>query len=153
MLELLTPPHILNSDTHDTPCIIFLEDFTSFDDLLKVRADVRDLKLVPIKSDEMQKYYHSFDKKELLKTINFNKSNFLFLENKFPYLLPKDVSQNIIWIKENTPQKQVYSFINKKITEIGNDIILFERPFGIKTKLVKPSFPFLRHIHFWYKKI
>ena len=66
---------------------------------------------------------------------------------------PKDVSQNIIWIKENTPQKQVYSFINKKITEIGNDIILFERPFGIKTKLVKPSFPFLRHIHFWYKKI
>jgi hypothetical protein len=59
--------------------------------------------------------------------------------------------QNIVWIQENTPQNKVLEFLNAKIQELNTDIILFERPFGIKTKLVKPSFPFIRHIHLWTK--
>jgi len=154
---LLTPNSILEKEIHDTPFIIFPEDFKSFDDLLKVRNDIRDLRLVPIKSDEMQKKYHSFNKEDLLRTIQFDDSNFLFLENSFPYMLPADVSQNIIWIKEGTSQKDILNYIDDKICyffELNNNFepILFERPFGIKTKLVKGSFPFIRHIHFWYKR-
>ena len=151
--SLFTPKHILLAENHPQPYLIFPEDFKSFDELLKHRDLIRDLRLVPIKSDEMQKYYHSFDKDALLKTIQFNNSNFLFLKNSFPYYLPNDVEQNIVWIQENTPETEVIEFIDSKIQEINTDVILFERPFGIKTKLVKPSFPFIRHMHFWNKKL
>jgi len=158
-LHLLTPQYILEKETHEQPFIIFLEDFKSFDDLLKAKMDIRDLKLVPIKTDEMQKKYHSIDKDTLMNTIQFGNSNFLFLENQFPYMLPTDVAQNIIWIKEGTNQKEVIRYIDDLFVDFFEkrngdfDLILFERPFGIKTKLVKGSFPFVRHIHFWYKKL
>jgi len=155
MIDILTPNSILCSEVeHSKPFIIFPEDFKSFEDLLKVKDLIRDLKLVPIKSDEMQLYYHSFTKEELLKTIQFKDSNFLFIKNSFPYMLPEDVEQYVIWIKQDTKQEQVINFIEEKCLALNTkDIILFERPFGIKTKLVKPSFPFIRHIHFWHKKL
>ena len=56
--SLLTPQSILQREELEKPYLIFPEDFKSFDDLLKVRELIRDLRLVPIKSDEMQKYYH-----------------------------------------------------------------------------------------------
>ena len=156
--KLLTSQNILIKEELDKPYLIFIEDFKSFDDLLKVRELIRDLRLVPIKSEEMQKYYHSFDKNQLLETIKFDNSHCLFLKNQFPYMLPNDVEQYIIWIKDNTSQKEVFEFIDKKcidLFELNNDFqpIIFERPFGMKTKLVKPSFKFIRHIHFWYKKL
>lgn len=156
--SLLTPQHILQKEELEKPYLIFTEDFKSFEDLLKVRELIRDLRLVPIKSDEMQKHYHSFDKNYLLETIKFQNSNFLFLKNHFPYMLPDDVEQFIIWIKDGTSQKDVIEFIDNKcidLFEINNNFqpILFERPFIAKTKLVKPSFPFIRHIHFWFKKL
>jgi hypothetical protein len=150
--NLLTPQNILQKEEHENPFIIFPQDFKSFEDLLEVRELIRDLKLVPIKSDIMQQYYHSFSKEQLLNQINFINSNILFLENNFPYLLPEDVSQNIIWIKENTSDNEVFSFIEEKISKLG-DVILFERSPLIKTKLVKSSFPHIKHIHLWYKKL
>lgn len=150
--DLLTPLHLLQKEEHEKPYIIFLQDFKSFEDLLEVRDLIRYLKLVPIKSDKMQEYYHSFDKEQLLSQINFDASNILYLENNFPYLLPEDVSQNIIWIKENTSDNEVFSFIEEKISKLG-DVILFERSPLIKTKLVKSSFPHIRHIHLWHKKL
>ena len=149
--NLLTPEHILQKEEHQKPFIIFPQDFQSFNDLLQVKDLIRDLKLVPIKSDEMQKYYHSFSKEELLNQIKFS-SNILYLENNFPYLLPKDVSQNIIWIKEETSDTEILNFIEEKISHLG-DVILFERSPLIKTKLVKSSFPHIRHIHLWHKKL
>jgi hypothetical protein len=149
--KLLTPPHILNKLEHDNPFIIFPEDFKSFDELLQCREDIRDLRLVPIKSDEMQIKYHSIDKADLLSSINFENEDILFMQNNFPYLLPNDLNQMIIWIKEGTLEEKVIEFIEEKITLYGEDVILFERPFNIKTKLVKGSFPLVRHIHFWHK--
>ena len=73
------------------------------------------------------------------------------MPNQFPYLLPEDTSQNIIWIKDGTSEAEVQVFIYNRILEIEKDIIMFERPFNVKTKMVKGSFPFIRHIHFWYK--
>jgi hypothetical protein len=150
--NLFTPKNLLEQEEHDSPYIIFPQDFKSFEDLLKVRDLIRDLKLVPIKSDKMQEYYHSFSKEQLLNQINFINSNILYLENNFPYLLPEDVSQNIIWIKENTSDTEIFNFIEEKISQLG-DIILFERSPLIKTKLVKSSFPHIRHIHLWHKKL
>jgi hypothetical protein len=149
--KLLTPPHILNKLEHDNPFIIFPEDFKSFDELLQCREDIRDLRLVPIKSDQMQIKYHSIDKADLLSSINFENEDILFMQNNFPYLLPNDLNQMIIWIKEGTLEEKVIEFIEEKITLYGEDVILFERPFNIKTKLVKGSFPLVRHIHFWHK--
>ena len=149
--KLLTPPHILNKLEHDNPFIIFPDDFKSFDELLQCREDIRDLRLVPIKSDEMQIKYHSIDKADLLSSINFENEDILFMQNNFPYMLPNDLNQMIIWIKEGTLEEKVIEFIEEKITLYGEDVILFERPFNIKTKLVKGSFPLVRHIHFWHK--
>jgi hypothetical protein len=147
--DLLTPQNILQKEEHEQPYIIFPQDFKSFDDLLEVRELIRDLRLVPIKSDDMQKYYHSFSKEHLLNQINFTDSNILYLKNNFPYLLPEDVSQNIIWIKEGTSDIEIFNFIEDKIENLG-DVILFERSPLIKTKLVKSSFPHIKHIHLWH---
>lgn len=150
--NLLTPKNILLQEEHEAPYIIFKQDFSSFEDLLQVRDLIRNLKLVPIKSDKMQEYYHSFSKEQLLNQINFTNSNILYLENNFPYLLPEDVSQNIIWIKQGTSDTEIFNFIEEKILQLG-DVILFERSSLIKTKLVKSSFPHIRHIHLWHKKL
>jgi len=140
----------------DKPSIIFTKDFPSFDDLIKVKEEIQQLKLVPIKSDEIYEKYHSIANEDLISSIEFT-SNVIFLENMYPYLLPEDISQNIIWIKDNTSEIEIHNFIKDKYTELSLsrqnfDAIIFERPLNITTKLVKGSFPQIRHIHFWFKK-
>ena len=152
MSNLLTPNHVLNKEHYEKPAIIFPNDFKSFGDLYIHRDLIRHLELVPIKSDEMHKKYHATDKEELMASIDFSNNNIIFMENKFPYMLPEDVSQNIIWVKDGTKQSEVLYFLYNKILEHGLDSIIFERPNNITTKLVKGSFPFIRHIHFWCRK-
>jgi len=151
--DLITPLSILNKKDYDKPYVLLPKDFKCYNDILELRHMIRDLELVPIKSEEIHKKYHSIDKEELLSSINFKDSNILFKENEFPYLLPKDVSQNLIWIQNGTEEKDVLDFLQEKIDEFGDDVIIFERPNNIKTELVKGSFPYIRHIHFWYKTI
>ena len=150
--ELLTPNSVLNKKEHNKPYVLLLKDFKSYDDILKYRHMIRDLELVPIKSDEMYQKYHSIDTQKLLESIDFTDSPILFKENEFPYLLPNDVSQYLIWIQKGTPEKMILKFVQSKIDKYGDDVILFERPLNIKTELVKGSFPHIRHIHFWFKK-
>lgn len=149
--DLLTSDDILNKKEFKQPYVLLPKDFKCYDDILKYRHMVRDLELVPIKSDEIHKKYHSVDTEKLLKSIDFSKSPILFKENEFPYLLPKDVAQYLIWIQNLTPQKEVLNFLQSKIDEYGENVIIFERPLNIKTQLVKGSFPHIRHIHFWFK--
>ena len=47
----------------------------------------------------------------------------------------------------------ILKFVQSKIDKYGYDVILFERPLNIKTELVKGSFPYIRHIHFWHRLI
>jgi hypothetical protein len=143
----------LRARVYVEPSVIYLEDFSSFDELLSFRDKIRDLELVPIKSDDMHKKYHSIDKSELLVSVEFNNSNIILTENKFPYMLPEDVSQNLIWIKDGTSQEEVIDFVEEQVRNHGmSNVIIFERPNNIDVKLVKGSFPFIRHIHFWHKK-
>lgn len=148
--ELITPKSVFDKTEHSKPYVLFLKDFKCYDDILKYRRMVRDLELVPIKSDEMYKKYHSIDTEKLIQSIEFTEP-ILFRKNDFPYLLPQDVSQYLIWIQKDTPEKDVLEFLQSKIDEYGDDVIIFERPLNIKTELVKGSFPHIRHIHFWFK--
>ncbi len=150
--DLLTPSSVLNKKEHKKPYILLPKDFKCYDDILKYRNMVRDLELVPIKSDEIYEKYHSIDTEKLLKSIDFTDSPILFQKNEFPYLLPNDVEQYLIWIQKGTSEKLVLKFLQSKINKYGYNVILFERPLNIKTELVKGSFPLIRHIHFWFKK-
>lgn len=152
LAEYITPNHVLSREQHNQPFIIFPEDYKSFEDLFKYKDLIRNLELLPIKSDLMYKKYHDSDQLELIKSIDFLNNNILFMENQFPYMLPEDVSQNILWIKDGTKQSEVFYFLYNKLLEIGLEVIIFERPNNITTKLVKGSFPHIRHIHFWHKK-
>jgi len=143
----------LRARVYGDPSVIYVEDFSSFEELLSFRDKIRDMELVPIKSDDMHKKYHATDKMELMSSIDFGSSNIIFSENKFPYMLPEDVSQNLIWIKDGTSQLEVISFVEEHVRTHGmSNVIIFERPNNIDVKLVKGSFPFIRHIHFWHKK-
>ncbi len=151
--ELLTPKYILNKITHEKPYVILPQDFKSYDDLLKHRDMIRDLKLVPVKSEEIHQKYNSLNKEELLKNFDFSKSPILFQKNEYPYLLPLDVNQYLIWVQNGTPEDMVLEFLQNKIDEYGDDVIIFERSLNIETPLVKGSFKHLRHIHFWFKLV
>ena len=114
LINMMTPGFILNKTEHDKPAIIFSEDFKSFTDLYIHKELIRNLELVPIKSDEMYKKYHDTKKEELINSINFGINNIIFLKNQFPYILPNDVEQNLIWIKKGTTQSEYYIlFITK----------------------------------------
>lgn len=151
--DILTPKEILNKKNHERPFVIFVEDFPTFKDLYKVRHEIRDLRLVPLKSDEIYKEYHSYDKNELLKTVNFGENDIFISDNQFPYMLPENTHQKLIWVKENVEDHILEYYLYNLIKEIGTEeIISFERPLNIDTFLVKGSFPQIRHIHFWYEK-
>ena len=98
--------------TEIKPFIIFPDDFKNFEKLFLYRDDIKKLKLIPIKSDEMQRKYHNVSKEELLNGINFNGKNIILLENQYKYMLPEDIWQGIIWIKEGTNETEVIKFIN-----------------------------------------
>jgi hypothetical protein len=134
------------------PYVIFTEDFKSFDELYEYRQMIFNLELVPIKSDEIHKKYHSVNTEDLIKSIDFDKNNILFKKNDYPYLLPNDIEQYLIWIKKDTSDKEVKEFLQEKIKEYKK-AITFERSPEITTELVKGSFKYIRHIHFWFKHI
>lgn len=151
--DIMTPKEILNGNKHERPFVIFVEDFPTFKDLYKVRHEIRDLRLVPLKSDEIYNKYHSVDKEELLRTVDFGNNDIFISENEFPYMLPPNTSQNLIWIKDGVEDSIIENYLHQIIKEIGTEeVILFERPINIDTFLVKGSFPQIRHIHFWYEK-
>lgn len=157
--KLTTPKEILEFDVYPRPKIISPEVFTSFDSILPFKDKIRKLTLVPIKDDNMHAIYNSTtDKSVLIEELNkyFSISEIFLLENQFPYWLPNDLEQNIIWIKNSEiSEKEILEFITKCAKYLNTDInklILFERPLKTTSLLVKGTFPAYRHIHFWIKK-
>ncbi len=151
----MTPIEILEQTEFEQAWPILPERFPTFDDLLKWKDKIRDLVLLPVKSDEMRAYYKTLDKEKLAKDV-WNKlgdSRFAFAENEFPYMVPENTLQFIIWIKDPLESRvSVATYIAKLVSERGfklSDLILFERPIGITATLVKGTFPLIRHIHLW----
>jgi hypothetical protein len=156
--NLMTPQEILEKDIFEEPYIILPEDFKRFNDLLKYREEIRTLKLVPFKEKVMHEKYNSLDKGQLFTEVQqyFFDKNIVVKDNLYFYLLPYDCTQQLIWIKDKSISTQeIVEFISSVIEENHlnlNDIILFERPLGIKAKYIKGTFPQIRHIHFWTRK-
>lgn len=158
IFSLMTPVVLLSQSEFDRPDIILPEKFNSFEDLLDRREEIKNLKLVPIKNEYMHNLYNSLDRNELLEEVNSHlvDSNITQTANKYPYWLPEDVSQTLIWVKEGTGELEIYFFLARLLSRLEKspaDIILFERPSHTKSTLVKGTFPAVRHIHLWTKII
>ena len=154
--HLLTPPSVLGGDVSD-PYVIRQTEFTKFEELLEYRIEIKNLKLVPVKTQEMYDKYHKSDTgiwTEKVKDI-IDENGIVLLDNEFTYDLPEDVSQKVVWISPNLNEDEIKEFISKAIHHLGldkNEVILFERPKNVDMNLIKGSFPSIRHIHFWHKK-
>jgi hypothetical protein len=151
----MTPNSVLESTEFGQAFPILPERFPTFDDLIVWRQQIRDLILLPVKSDEMRAYYKTLDKEQLAKNVWKWLANerFIINTNEFPYMVPKSTLQYIIWIKDPTESRESVADFIKTIVESNDwkldDLILFERPIGITTKLVKGTFPMIRHVHLW----
>ena len=154
---LMTPKSVLQSTDFTTPDVIRPIEFSSFKEIEKYREEIRTLKLVPIKNDEIHEKYNALDKDVLAKDITkmFKDSPIVLTHNEFPYWLPEDLEQGLVWIHEGVDEDEVISFIAKAAWTLRinlNDLIIFERPLATKSILVKGTFPHFRHIHFWSKR-
>lgn len=155
IIELMTPIEILNCREFGEAQPILPNHFSTFNDLIMARNSIRNLSILPLKTDEMRAYYKTLDKNLLEQDIlrSFASCQIFMSENEFPYFLPPDTIQYIIWIKyPSMSHKDVARFIAKMVQEKGfnlDELILFERPRGIQTKLVRGTFPAIRHIHLW----
>ncbi len=157
--EIWTPDEILAQTEFEEPYRIDPIIFPSFKSLLNRRDYIRNLRLLPIKTDADQVTYHAQPHdslKDLVSKYFGENDDLAMAPNKFPYFLPKDTYQYIVWIKDQSVQNEkVYEFVAKaKIAlSVPNDeIILFERPKNTKSKLVKGTLPEFRHVHFWIRK-
>lgn len=153
---LMTPSNVLSATEFEEPFVIRPSEFPTFDTLLEYRAAIRNLRLVPVKDPEVHALYKSLDHSVLRAELESQMSdcNIGIAENKFKYWLPDDVDQYLVWVKQ-AEEERVHEFISVAagVLDVNiNDLILFERPLGITSKLVKGTFPAIRHIHFWTRK-
>lgn len=154
---LMTPDEILHQRDFPKPEVIDPFKYSNFDSLIGRRDDIRYLRLLPVKSGEEYTRYHDVSK-ELLEgfILDYLKDSKLTMAiNRFPYWLPEDLGQYIIWASNPyTPNLEIAEFIARIMPLVGlslYEIILFERPKNITQKLIRGTFPDIRHIHLWIK--
>jgi hypothetical protein len=122
-----------------------------FDWLMENRERIRMLQFMPIKDDDVRARYNSLDKDELARPILEQFASgirMLTQENKFPYALGADVSQWLVWLDDDWSHEQAHPQIVKTF---GTDIVSFERNRQAEGKLLKGTFPRIRHIHVWIR--
>jgi hypothetical protein len=127
----------------------------NFNSLLVRREMIRDLKLLPRKSQEAYDHYHSLDHVQLKNEINemLVLDPIFLIPNSYPYDLPADVDQRILWIAPEFGS--VFYFIAQVLTKFEikiDDVIGFERSTTSKEPFVRGSFPHVRHLHLWFRK-
>ena len=157
VVRLMTPDEILHQRDFPKPEVIDPFKYPSFDSLIGRRDDIRCLRLLPVKSDEEYARYHGIPK-ELLEgyVMDYLKDSKLTMAiNRFPYWLPEDLGQYIIWASNpHIPNLEIVEFIARIMPLAGlslEEIILFERPKNINQRLIRGTFPDIRHIHLWVK--
>lgn len=157
VLDIMTPPEILLDREFIRPRIINPQIYPDFQSLVEDRQKVRDLELLPIKTEEEYVRYHQQDKKDLERQVKeiLGSSRIAFAPNLFPYWLPEDLEQSLVWTSDPAIKRnEIAGFIAKLMSVLNINLeqtILFERPINIETKLVRGTFASVRHIHFWHK--
>lgn len=158
VLDIMTPKAVLQRTEFEKPLIISPLNVPTFRDLLSLKEMIRMLEVVPVKDDQMYQHYKTVDKEVLYVELmeNFKDDVHVFTqENKFPYWLPSDTQQRLVWASPVATDQQVAVHIadlleseNRKPAEV----IIFERPIGIQSLLVRGTFPKIRHLHLWTRK-
>lgn len=151
--KLRTPSSLLAKVDLPEPEPIFPWNYPTFKDLYQVQDKIRDLKLSPIKKPEDQAYYKTFSREVLADEVleMMGDHDFLFMPNKFPYCLPWDTNQFILWIKDTVSEKAINLKL-EKLVELCGDSILFERSRVTTTPLSRGTIKKVRHIHLWCSK-
>lgn len=149
--------HLLSPESLATDAgqagVIIPEWYPDFDSLLERRDHIRELRLLPVKDDATHDLYNGTDKTMLEAELRLllADSPTLVMENRFPYWLPVDVRQYVLWTTED--REASARFLAAAVARIGGEPIVFERPHGATGKLVRGTFPAIRHLHLWVKKI
>lgn len=155
--HLVTPSEIKRRTHFEFPKVIHPKTYANFNSLLINRQAIRDLELLPVKTDQDRASYNAMDRDVLLadlRDLMGNETMFL-APNSYPYHLPGDVDQNIIWVADAGAHVNEGYFMAQIMTafEIDlMDVIAFERSRETTSKLVKGSFNRMRHAHFWVRK-
>lgn len=156
--QLMTPEELLERTEIEKPAVIIPEWYPTFDSLLAERERIRTLRLLPVKNDEQYAHYHNQDKADLVREIEgyVQEAPLVLKQNHFPYFLPDDVEQSIIWMRDpDTDREKITGFIEGVMREsqlTPNEVILFERPMKTKSYLVKGTIQEVRHMHFWTRR-
>ncbi len=157
VLDLMTPPEILTRGEFEYPEVIIPGKYPDFNSLLKARDRIRRLELLPVKTEAEYARYHKQPKEQLIGQVldYLGDSNLALAYNIYPYWLPGDLEQSMVWVKDpSTSENEIAEFIarcTRLYKTLPEELILFERPLKISTKIVRGTFPDLRHIHYWRK--
>jgi hypothetical protein len=168
IVSLMTPAEIIVKPASlSEPTKIIPRYATEYQDLLDRREDIRNLRFLPIKTEECRQYFKSLDHELLTSRLlcQLNGARFGYDLNMYPYLLPQDVVQKLIWIiPPHSIRKSIdaYIYFQQRIAlfilEIckrekinPQEIILFERP-DSEQFMIKGTFPQIKHMHFWHHK-
>jgi len=133
--------------------------FPDFDSL-KIQEDkIRNLDLVPRRSDEVQADYELVSANDFVRLVDdyyfANGTGMALVRETHPTDLPADVDQHVVWFKDGTTKEEVAEFIGEFLIKqwLGiEDVILFERSRKTKTPLVGAAIHKYRHIHIWTRK-
>jgi hypothetical protein len=158
ILSLLTPRYLLEQTDFPAPELIHPENYPNFDALLEERERIRTLQLLPVRTPEDRKHYQSQPQEQMRSTVEsyLEGTDFALQRNPFPYHLPSDVGEHIVWIKDKEASPEAISeFLAPSLTKIKHtpdSIILFEKSHLTQTKIVRGTYPHRRHIHLLLKK-
>lgn len=156
--SIMTPLSLINGDiAPDNPKKILPDVFSDFNSILDAREEIRHLRLLPVKHNSARAVYHSISKDVLAAEVHqqLGDRQIILAENAYPYFLPPDVIQNIVWVTDSVSHADTINFIASRVIQLQinpDELILFERPRTSSTPLVRGTFPAVRHVHFWYKR-
>lgn len=154
--QLMTPDSVLAKNEFKSPELIYPDTYPDFNSLLSERLRIRNLELLPVRSDaDLGRYRQSSQERLTDKVRSYlGLSRMVLARNNYPYLLPDDTEQCLVWAK-NERDALIPQFIAKamKVQRLtSNDIILFERPARSTVLIVKGTIPDIHHVHIWMRK-
>lgn len=152
--ELLTPENLLLQTEFPSPEIITPGTYPHFADLLVQRERIRNLQLLPVKTDDDRTDYHQQSALTLKMVRSYVQADrFCLQTNLFPYFLPPDVEQYILWLQDFREDRCTIALeLARGIQLLGKtpeEVIIFERPLKTQSRLVRGTVPQIRHIHLW----
>lgn len=151
----MTPLALLRMNQCPPARMILPDAAQSFGDILQNRHDVQHLRWLPIKTDQDRKAFKELNPQRLLEGLHnrMEGANMMCVPNDYPYLLPPDTLQLIVWVRNrDTSHFEVAKFLDRvcgRLDAHPDELVLFERPHRSSQVLIRGTFPAMRHVHLW----